>query len=36
MALIGAAMWVAFSNTAETATDRVDSEVQNIGSSDDG
>ena len=32
MALIGAAMWVAFSGTAKEATDRVDDEVQNIGS----
>lgn len=34
MALIGAAMWVAFSTTAEKATDKVGQEVENIGSDD--
>ncbi len=32
MALIGAAMWVAFSGTARDAADRVDESVQEIGS----
>jgi hypothetical protein len=32
MALIGAAMWVAFSSTANDAAERVDDSVQNIGS----